>query len=350
MSSNDPDLERLLAPPEPPQRRLSADEVHRFVDERVIHVAGSISDAWLDRLDAVVDARSTAVGWQSMEANLWLRDDAMHDVVMNCPVAHLAQQLLDALAPANDPEPRDTAKPVRFFYDQMFVKHPDTGQVQRHADDDGDLGNTPWHQDITFWPVRGEQIVSVWIALDATNLDNGGLEFVPGSATFGDRFQAIGVGNDGRIPFATDTLEKPPAINSATTGETDASLSAITFELERGDVLIFDANILHGAPPNRSDRPRRGLALRYLGSDVVLDNEKYGDRTVMAPFDVYDESLRNGSPARGPIYPQVLPTKVDTEVAFRRAGPIAPNKRLMAAWLQRNRTVTAAIRGAPTAS
>ena len=41
-----------------------------------------------------------------------------------------------------------------FFYDQLFVKEPGTAHP------------TPWHQDQPYWPVKGWQIASVWIALD----------------------------------------------------------------------------------------------------------------------------------------------------------------------------------------
>ena len=328
---------RLYETPEAPSRLLTPAEVERFAADRVIHVSNVLSDAWMQRLETVVDTNATTSGLQAMEANVWHHDPTMHEVVMNCPVAHLAQQLLDALAPPDDPEPHGTEKPVRFFYDQMFVKHAEPTGISRTVDGQGDFGNTPWHQDITFWPVTGRQIVSIWIALDPTDLDNGGLEFVPGSSAMGERYQAIGVGNEGRLPFASDTLEALPAINSATTGETDAELSAITFPLARGDLLIFDANILHGAPANRSARPRRGLALRYLGSDVVLDSEKYGPNTVMAPFDVYDAALDDGDHARGPVYPQVLPRKIAAEIDTRLSGPITPVPEKMAAWSARNR-------------
>ena len=340
MSQSNFDEIDVFAPPEKPLRDLSPEEVGQFLRERVIHVSGVLSPTWIKQIEDVVDAQTQVTGLQSMKANAWHTDENMHRVIMNCPLAHIAQQVLDGMSPADDPEPHGDLKPIRFFYDQMFVKHPyaDAGN-----DAQGHLGNTPWHQDITFWPVDGEQIVSVWVALDKTNLENGGLEFVPGSSNFEDRFQAIGVGDGGRIPFASTTLKALPAINSATSGETEGKLSAVSFDMQAGDILIFDANILHGAPPNLSPRPRRGLALRYLGSDVVLDGNKYGEQTSMAPFDCYDESRSNGDNARGYIYPQVLPQKIPTEIQQRLEGPIEPSQEKMKVWLKRNKSAAEAV-------
>ena len=279
-----------------------------------------------------------------MAANAWHTNDAMHRIIMTCPVAHLAQQVLDYLSPVGDSQPTGTSKPIRFFYDQMFVKHPkdpvESESWESLTDPRGHLGNTPWHQDITFWPVTGEQIVSVWIALDRTDLNNGGLEFVPGSSDFLERYEAVGVGDHGRISFASDTLKSLPKINSVTTGESSAELSSISFDMAAGDILIFDSKILHGAPPNISDHPRRGLALRYLGNDVVLDDAKYGSGTVMAPFDCYDDSLSNGDMVGGYAYPQILPEKIASEIERRLDGPLSPSPTKMGRWLERNKALS----------
>ena len=225
----------VFATPEKPVRDLTPEEVARFARERIIHVSSVLSAVWIKRIEDVVDAQIQATGLQSMKSNAWHTDGGMHRIIMNCPVAHLAQQVLDGLSPVSDPEPRGRLKPVRFFYDQMFVKHPltdpadDAGEDGAKAREDlqdaqGHPGNTPWHHDITFWPVDGEQIVSIWIALDETNL------------------------------------------------------SAISFDLQAGDVLIFDANILHGTPPNLLARPRRGLSLRYLGVTLFSTTTSTGSR------------------------------------------------------------------------
>ena len=327
--------------PERPLRKLSKQEVDRFVAERVIHVSGVLSEEWLAKIATAVDALTSTKGLQSMTANSWCTDAAMHEIVMDCPTAWLAQQVLDALTPEDDPTPRGEAKPLRFFYDQAFVKHPAPEGHDRETDRNGDLGNTPWHHDITFWPIRGEQVVSLWIALDRSNLENGGLEFVPGSSFFGESYRATGVSETGRVPFASDSLKPLPPINSVTTGESEADLTAISFDLEPGDLLIFDSHILHGAPPNLSDRPRRGIALRYFGSDIVLDDEKYGPATSMAPLDCYDETLSNGDAVSGFVYPQVLPERISSEVETRLKGPIVPSEPKMRRWLERTRVASA---------
>ncbi|VAW71769.1 Protein involved in biosynthesis of mitomycin antibiotics/polyketide fumonisin, partial [hydrothermal vent metagenome] len=40
---------------------------------------------------------------------------------------------------------------------------------------------TPWHQDIRYWNYENDELVSVWLSLGDEFIDNGLLEFIPGS-------------------------------------------------------------------------------------------------------------------------------------------------------------------------
>ena len=51
---------------------------------------------------------------------------------------------------------------------------------------------------------------------------------------------------------------------------------AVHFAGEPGDAIIFSTTVLHGAPAVASpERGRRAVALRYLGGDVVVDENRH---------------------------------------------------------------------------
>lgn len=337
--------EELMAPAEQPLRQMTPDELATLMRDGVVCLKNVLPQLWIDRLRAAVDEQASGRGPPNMTMNsdkfavqsslTWYVNDKFHDIIMGCPTAHLAQQALNALAPS---EAGGTEKEVRFFYDQMFVKHA--------AADEGIAGNTPWHHDITFWPVRGEQIISIWCPLDPVNLENGGLEFVPGSHTWKNRYKSYGVG----IDFPSDVLEDLPKLRSATNGDYDAASvppadqrDVVYFETDPGDVIVFSTLVMHGAPPNRAvTRQRRALSLRYMGTDVVIDDAKYGPGTLLSPFTVFDESRGNGDAAAGFTFPKLLPSKDRAEVERRLHKPILPAPKLMKAWLKRKRELDAA--------
>lgn len=88
---------------------------------------------------------------------------------------------------------------VAFFYDQTFVKDPQT------------IDRTEWHHDMPYWPISGHQIVSIWLALtpvsslppsppqssvaicDCAQIDGvaaSALEYVAGSHRWGTLYRA----------------------------------------------------------------------------------------------------------------------------------------------------------------
>ena len=147
------------------------------------------------------------------------------------------------------------SREVRLYHDHILVKEPGTRQ------------QTPWHQDQPYWPVKGWQIASVWIALDRIDRSNGAVEFVAGSHKWGVNFRPTPFRKGNEVKFTSRDLAAIPDID-ADRGRYDIR----RWDMAAGDCLVFHAMIVHGAPGHLTPGARRrGLALRYTGDDVRYD-------------------------------------------------------------------------------
>ena len=297
--------------PAPPLRDLTPEETLAYDRDGVVHAKGLFPAEWIQRMAAAVDrvvASPTFFGnVVSMKDDdftgdlfLWKSDDDFRDWVYESPAAHVARQVL-------------RSRTVRHFYDQLFVKPP------------GCHVPTPWHHDVTFWPVDVEcrALVSIWITFDPVDREAGGLEFVKGSHRWPGRFKAITPNYD---PYMLDSeFEDLPDID-ANRGDYDLFCP----DMEAGDCLIFNAHVVHGSSANHStDKPRRAFSTRWCGDGVVFE-----DRHATMPL-LWDHGLRTGDPIGGTLFPQVLPEVIPAEGARRTEGPEPPDpafvQRVMAA-------------------
>ncbi len=294
-----------------PVRDLTSDEIDGYDRDGVICARGLFQEAWVERMaravDRVVEAPSFMGKVVSMQKEgfsgdffLWKTDDDFRDWVFESPAAHVAGQVL-------------RSKTVRHFYDQLFVKPP------------GCHVPTPWHHDITFWPVDVEsrQLCSIWITFDAVNRAGSGLEFVKGSHRWPQKFKAITPNYD---PYMMDSgFDDAPDIDNHR-----ADHDLFCPDMQAGDCLIFDAHIVHGSSSNYSTAvARRAFSSRWAGNNVAFE-----DRHATMPL-LWEHGLRTGDPIRGPLFPQVLPAPIEGESARRDGGPEPPNpefvKRVMGA-------------------
>lgn len=212
---------------------------------------------------------------------IWRRDPAFRAFMQDSPMPEIAAQVMDA-------------KCLNFFYDQLLVKEPDTAEP------------TPWHQDLSYWPVRGTQVISVWVPFDAADEESGVVVYVKGSHKWGKLFAPSTFGDKTGFAdiYAKAGLEPLPDIEA----ERD-KYEILSWEMTPGDVLIHHPLTLHYASGNRSKTGRRrGLALRYLGDDVTFDDRPgtfLENKKVMAT--VPPITLKDGEAFSGALFPRVWP-------------------------------------------
>ncbi len=100
---------------------------------------------------------------------------------------------------------------------------------------------TRWHQDFRYWHFENDNLVSVWLALESENSQNGVLEFIPGS----HRMQFSAAQFDEKEYFREDTPQNRALI-----------ATKVSHALEKGDVVLFHCKLLHRANKNMTDRPK----------------------------------------------------------------------------------------------
>jgi ectoine hydroxylase-related dioxygenase (phytanoyl-CoA dioxygenase family) len=148
---------------------ISEADVAAYERDGVVCLRGQFDARWIERLRSAIErdlaspgpdatnfAEGSTAGKFFGDMFMWKQDPDFHAAALESPAPAIAAKLM-----------RSTA--ADFFYDQLFVKEPGTAHP------------TPWHQDQPYWPVRGWQITSVWIALDKIDRSNGAVEFIAGS-------------------------------------------------------------------------------------------------------------------------------------------------------------------------
>lgn len=287
-----------------PARLLTPEEIRQYHEDGVVMIKQAIAPNWLSLIEAGIEqaranmsmvgsfmSRKTS-GYQ-MDIFLWKRIDEIRDAVYYGPFAHWAQQLLGA-------------REVRFFYDQMFIKEPGTDAP------------TPWHQDLSFWPIRGEQITSFWIPLDPVTRENSGLMYVRGSHKWTQRFKAISP--DYVAAIIDEKMDDIPDINANLD-----KYELLDWDMEPGDILMFHPLTLHGSYGNKHrTRRRRALALRWTGDDAV-----YAPHARRMPVH-YRHDSKVGGGLRGAAFPQILPVAIASERSARRGPEREAPMKLMA--------------------
>ena len=298
--------------PARPCRDLTREEVAAYQRDGVICARGIIPQTWLDKLKDAIESAvrepNDVISLFSRQQEgftggqfLWKQMAPFHDYVCFGPTARIAQQAM-------------ASRRVNNFFDQLFVKEPGCGLP------------TPWHHDLPYWPLKGEQICSVWTPLGSVNKESSGLEFIARSHKWNRFFKPQTISKAIFDPGESG-LEDVPDIDG-NRGDYDI----LSWDMEHGDALILHALVLHGSGANTTnDQGRSAFVTRFTGDDVIWD-PRPGTLGMM-----WNPELAEGQAMGGRLFPQILPDFIPGEGADAFTGPDMPAPRVLEAIRARQR-------------
>lgn len=263
-----------------PVRAVTRAEKDAYARDGVVCLQGIFDIGWIEHLRGAVDTvlsspsvhaeeytKSGETGRFFGDLDLWKRIPAFREYVMRSPAAQIAGAVMDS-------------SKINIFYDQLLVKEPLTKE------------RTPWHQDQPYWAVDGWQVCSVWLPLDVVPKETS-VEFVRGSYRWGPHCPHHFA--DG-TPYRDTGLPQLPDIASDR-----ASYDIVSWALEPGDCLVFQAMIVHGAPGNAStNHRRRALSTRWTGDDA-----RYAIRKGEVAIPLSDPGLQPGAAMDSNAFPVI---------------------------------------------
>ena len=121
-----------------------------------------------------------------------------------------------------------------------------------------------WHQDNTYWhSVIGTDVVTVWMAIDDTDVSNGCMQVIPCTHAGYPEMTKVKTGKDDLLGLSVEVTEKMLA-------------DAIPLEMKAGSLSIHDSFVLHGSEANTSGRRRAAYTMRYANANTVtIDTEAH---------------------------------------------------------------------------
>ena len=225
-----------------------------LASDGVVCIRQAISPDWLEVIEQGIDLalgglstnvdivkREGDLGSFSFSSGAWPKVEPFKRFIFESPMADIAWRLFDS-------------KQLTLFYDFLLIKQP-------HSDS----AATPWHQDHSYYPLDGRQVMNCWVALDDIP-EESALRFIKGSHLPNQLYRAIDFENPTKdYLHARKELPLPP--------EAESKTEILTTSLKAGDMLAWTSYTLHSADGNKLDRRRAAFSVNWLGDDVVFNGQ-----------------------------------------------------------------------------
>ena len=264
-------------------RPITPEEIRTYQKDGIVCLRQVFSTDWVNRMrDAAEECMAAPGDLHAELANehheegrffhdtfVWQRNRTCRDYVFESPAASIAAQVMGS-------------SKANIFFDQWLIKEPGTST------------KTPWHHDLTYWPIQGFQICTVWLALDPVAPENGAVEYIKGSHRWGQKYLPASFGSGKQY---TEDLPSVPDID-AQRDEHDI----VQFNLAPGDCTVHHGLTVHAAPGNATaDVRRRAHTSRWAGDDVV-----FHPREGLQEMPPFPPELKSGDPLDSGLWPRII--------------------------------------------
>ena len=163
----------------------------------------------------------------------WRRIEEFKDFIFNSPAAEIVAQSTQS-------------NQIQVFHEHIFLKEPGTKK------------ETPWHQDLPYYCVDGNDTGSFWIPLDNVSKDNC-LKVLKGSHKLPMLVKPTKWSNETFWYKNNKNFMDMPNIDKN---------NIFSTEMNIGDAILFNFKVLHSSSGNSGKKSRKAFSARFIGDDV----------------------------------------------------------------------------------
>ena len=155
---------------------------------------------------------------------MWQKDEQFYKLLFHQSLLDIAESLI--------------GKNIQLFHDQALYKPAHIG------------GEVPWHQDNGYWRCSPPNLVSIWIALDDVDEENGCMNVIP---------KSYAKGGIDHTRAKSEEKELPALLMACIDDD-----QAVSVPLLAGHGMVHHCLTLHQTNPNNSSRDRRAMVIHYM--------------------------------------------------------------------------------------
>jgi non-haem Fe2+, alpha-ketoglutarate-dependent halogenase len=132
-----------------------------------------------------------------------------------------------------------------------------------------------WHQDSTYWGLDPADVITAWVALTDSTVENGAMRVIPAT----HKLEQVAH----RDTFSPENLLSRGQEIMVDVNDAEARM----LELKAGEMSLHHVRLIHGSDPNPSDKRRIGFAIRYIPTHVRQVAGSHDSATLVRGVDAF---------------------------------------------------------------